>query len=229
LRKGMHSGVDIKICFVDPYGQNIVSRLADEHVMLLAHPEVGLVGLRRRVDSMLETVARFQRQGKAPNIQILFYDRYPTLSTFIIDDTVTAFFYGFSMTGHASPVLALSGSDSLSEYFRQNAADIIASSVPANDLIKYRRVPGKRKDEWLPAGVFFVPDRDSVLYRWISELLGWDIWAGQPADPSDEYRGRIPHPGTAKYFGAHVTIADAMYFSAGEASGRVQILDDRRW
>jgi hypothetical protein len=214
-------GIEIRICFVDPYGQNVVSRLADEHVTLLAQPEVGLVGLRRRIDTMLETIARFQRQGKSPNVKILLYDRYPTFSTFVFDDAVSAFFYGFSITGHASPVLVLSGSDPLSDYFRRNAEEIIASAVPASDLFKYRRVPGKGKPEWQPVGVFFVPDRNSELYRWLSGLLGWDIWAGQPTELPDKYSTPIPHPGAARYFGAHVTIADAVYFANGASIDRL--------
>jgi hypothetical protein len=209
-------GVQVRICFANPYGKTVVTRIADEHVKLLAQPEIGPLGLRRRVSTLLDAIARFQRQGRSPNIEISFFDQYPTCSVLMFDQTVFAFLYGHSMTGHVSPVLELHGTSGLAAYFRRNADDILNAAVPASEIITCQRKIGVRKTNWRPAGVYFVPDRESLLYAVMSELLGWDVWAGQPVRLREEYQRLIPDPGAARYYGAHVTIADGMYFAGDE-------------
>ena len=68
-----------------------------------------------------------------------------------------------------------------------------------------------------------MPDRNTSLYKFGSEILGYDLWQEEsiPADNDDITRLR-PFVGKAEEFGFHATLADALFFVTDSEVNRVK-------
>jgi len=212
--------VKIDICLANPYNPSVQDRLIEEEM----RDQPPFIGRRRLRERFVELVERIEDLDKLGKINVRLFEHYPTSATLILDNNIFVYPYGYHVLGTKSPVTWIhddGGPDA--RFHRENAELVRDDSVPASMVVKALREPNHCDRKWTLAAVYIIPDRRTSLYRFGSDLIGYDIHRERMLQPRS-----CPVPGfrdavgeTAKY-GFHLTLADALYFATDAAIDRVK-------
>jgi hypothetical protein len=196
----------LEIYLANPFSRQVQSRLIEEEIGNIK-PPVGRQGLIQRLETMLE---KQKELGDPPNFSLQVFSNYPTLAMFIIDTEYFLYPYGYTLLGNLSPVMQFSrnrpGDRPMIDFMEGQYQRIKAGSVDARlvmDVHHRRKVATERL---VPFAAYLIPPAESALYRFGSEVLGYDVHENrQIASPFALWVG------DAGDFGFHVTVADALY------------------
>ncbi len=212
-----NNSFQLEIYAANPFSPSVETRLIEEETGY-PKPKIAKRGLIQWLKMMLKEQERLQNPT---NISIKLFSHYPTLALFIIEEndkddrkkgrTNFLFYpYGYAQLGTFSPVVHYSDNNREHEamigFFKAQYKRIKDSAVDAALIFNARE--NKASPEQLsPFAVYFVPDEKTSLYKFGSEVLGYDVRTQTPveATPWSDYVG------AASDFGFHLTIADALY------------------
>jgi len=200
----------VEILLADPQSPAVEARLVEEELGTVK-PPVGRSGLLYRLESLLK---HWRDLGRPASISIRLFANYPTFALLIVDREYFLYPYAYATLGNFSPVLRLSrdeaGDRGWIEFLDHHARLVKAAAVDAETAFAVRKATAPEDSfaaNLVPFALFFVPPEDSGLYRFGSEVLGYDVH-GHKSAPS-------PWPemvGEAGDFGFHLTVCDSLYF-----------------
>lgn len=196
----------LRIYLADPSSSAVQNRLIEEE--LGSHrPPVGRPGLVSRLKTLSSL---WEELGRPSSIKLRVFQHYPTFAVLIVDDQYLFYPYGYARLGNFSPVFRFvrgrerdkAAIDFLDEHCRlvkQSAIDLQSCPGLATSL---------NPDALVPMALFFIPPQHSALYRFGSEVLGYDVRRSERRQTpwSQHVRG-------AGAFGFHLTMADVLYFA----------------
>jgi hypothetical protein len=206
LERVVQKKCTLEVYLANPFSRQVESRLIEEEIGNIK-PPVGKQGLIQRLETMLE---KQKELGDPPNFTLSVFSNYPTVAMFIIDTEYFLYPYGYTLLGNLSPVMQFSrnrpADRPMIDFMEGQYQRIKVNSVDARlvmDVYHHRKVQVNRL---VPFAVFLIPPAESALYRFGSEVLGYDIHENrQGASPF------APWLGNAGEFGFHLTVADALY------------------
>ena len=213
IQRVVHGECELEVYFADPQSPAVETRLIEEE-----HgdtpPRVGASGLSSRIGALLQLRKNCDCGDR---FKIGLFTNYPTFALLIADDHYFIYPYGYAKLGNYSPVLHFSKTDKVAEpmitflegQYQQVKADARDAQI-VFDVREHRfRVPTDLK-KLTGFGLYVVPPSDSELYRFGSEVLGYNVHEQTLAD--SPWQDKV---GPARDFGFHLTICDALYFSSG--------------
>lgn len=196
----------LEIYLANPFSRHIETRLIEEEIGNMK-PPVGKQGLIQRLETMIE---KQKELGYPSNFVLTLFSNYPTVAMFIIDTEYFLYPYGYALLGNQSPIMQFSrtrpGDRPMIDFMETQYQKIKSSSVDARLVmdIYHKRKP--KIENLTPFAVYLIPRPDSSLYRFGSQMIGYDIYENRPClSPWAAYVG------TAGDFGFHLTVADALY------------------
>ncbi len=195
----------LEIYLANPQSPDIEVRLVEEETGQ-PKPPVGRDGLRGRLDCLMGIWCGL---GYPDTVSIRLFPNYPTFALIIIDNDYFLYPYGYAKLGNFSPVLHFSRNDvearAVIQFLDDQHRGIRDISIDA------RQLPGRSAElnaETLhPFAVYFIPPATSRFYHFGAEVLGYDI-RRHAFLPSRWEK----HVGSARDFGFHLTVCDALYF-----------------
>jgi hypothetical protein len=197
----------------------VEDRLIEEE-MSDNRPLFGRQGVDTNVRALVE---RVELAGNPRDFQVNLFDNYPTFATLIVDDDIFVYPYGYKLLGTASPLFRFRNNDSPeARFFIENAARIVRDSVPATEMIDVRRKPAYVSPNWVNAGVFAIPRKESPFCQLGSAILGFDIYSDAALKATKAVADLRSYVGEAALFGFHMTLADALYFASESQILRVK-------
>jgi hypothetical protein len=218
LERAQNGEAEITVCLGNPFSPHVEDRLIEEE-MRGNRPTVAREGMIRNTESLVD---RLESLGNPVNFQLLLFDHYPTFATLIFDDTIYIYPYAYQVLGNSSPIFHLVKKDGdVFKFFRTNAEQIVSDAVLAKDVIQRYRKPVYTSNAWIGAAVYLIPEKTDLLYRLGSELLGYDIWRKEEI-PADRFESIQQYVGSAREFGFHATVADALLFATESAVDRIE-------
>jgi hypothetical protein len=196
----------LEIYLANPFSRHIENRLIEEEIGNIK-PPVGRQGLIQRVETIL---AKQKELGFPPNFILSLFPNYPTAAMFILDTEYFIYPYGYALLGNLSPAMQFSRNipahRPMIDFMEGQYQRIKSSSTNAQlvmDIYHRRKVP---LDKLTPCAVYLIPDANHPLYKFGSQVLGFDIHENrQILSPF------APFIGDAGEFGFHITVADALY------------------
>jgi hypothetical protein len=206
LERVVQKKCTLEVYLANPFSRQVEARLVEEEMGNIK-PPVGKQGLIQRLETMLEKQTEL---GDPPNFTLSLFSNYPTVAMFIIDTEYFLYPYGYTLLGNLSPVMQFSrahpGDRAMIDFMEGQYQRVKAGSVNARlvmDVYHRRKVQVGRL---VPFAAYLIPPAESPLYRFGSEVLGYDVHENrQIASPF------APWVGDAADFGFHVTVADALY------------------
>jgi Protein of unknown function (DUF1045) len=223
VSRAREPGVTIDICLANPYNPSVQDRLIEEEMFGQRAP-TNLHGLKDRFQYLLHEISQLQKLQLARKMDVRLFEHYPTAAILILDKDIFTYRYGYHELGSRSPVTWLrddGGADAT--FLRSDAERTLRDSVSARMVVKALREPGYCDPAWTLAAVYIIPNRRTSLYRFGSELIGYDIH-GQRRMParSCPVAGFRDAVGQTSTYGFHITLADALYFATDAAVERVK-------
>lgn len=204
MRRAAEGKCTVEIYLANPYSPAVEVRLIEEEQGLPLPPD-GKPGLLARLDMLLSA---WRAVKCPPSVKINICTQYPTFALVIVDDDYYVYPYAYKRLGNFSPVFVFSKRaaehDDIVRFFDDHYARTKADALDAQQVLS----PANASREGLRAfAVFFVPPRDSGLYRFGTQVLGYDVHGRSSAETT--WRTQT---GRASEFGFHLTICDALYF-----------------
>lgn len=199
----------LEIYLADPYGIDVERRFIEEETGE-DKPSVGRKGLISKINTLLKN---WENLGYHKSIEIRLFSNYLTFALLIIDKDYYFYPYAHAKIGNYSPVLKFSKSikkhDNIIDFLdeQHNSIKDVSKDAKLYYGIKINRTE-RSIDKLIPAAVYFIPPENSDLYKFGSELLGYDIYARKNIKSIIEKQ----HIGNAKDYGFHLTICDALFF-----------------
>jgi hypothetical protein len=200
-------GCKLEVYAANPYSPAVETRLIEEETW-----EANAIG-RQGMKRLLETMLRDRKTiGDPSNFSLKLFSHYPTMALLILDDEEYFVYpYGYARFGTSSPVIHYSKKNHEHQFmikFLDEQYELIRHSAVDAQLVC--DLHNKRKvslDKLVPFAVYFVPEAQSPLYKFGSQVLEYDLHAGHflPVSPLHDYVG------AAASFGFHLTVADALY------------------
>lgn len=205
-------GCKLEIYLANPFSVDLERRLIEEDTGE-PRPFLRRPGLIYRLQSLVSQKKKMNNSsGSMSLFSLKLFNHYPTFTLMIIDDQDYFFYsYGHALLGPLSPVMQFTALNKqhtgMIGFFNKQYKKVRCSSIDAEVVIDVFEGKNISKDTLKPFAVYFVPDQGSKLYEFISSVLGYDITEKKEIDsPFKDFVG------AAKEFGAHMTIADALYF-----------------
>ena len=180
----------------------------------------------RGADKVKALVERLQRIGNPEHFEVLLFAHYPTFATLIFDEQIFVYPYAYIISGTHSPILQIKDGTPAAQFVR-NAQTMLRDAVPACDVVQARRDQTYQSNEWKTAAVFAIPESDTHLYQAGSDVLGYDIWQGNPVSSSEKNSYIRRHVGDAADFGFHLALTDPLLFGNQAMIERVRA--ELRW
>lgn len=214
LERAARAECQVEIFLADPESPAVEARLVEEELGTVP-PSVGRIGLIQRLDRLLK---QWRDLGRPSSISIKLFTNYPTFALLIVDREYFVYPYAYATLGNFSPVVRFSGDDLADrgwiEFLDHHTRLLRASTVDAETAFTARSAtaltPALAR-HLVSFAIYFIPSETSPLYRFGSEILGYDIRRRQ--------RGDSPWPemvGDAADFGFHLTLCDSLYFLGEE-------------
>lgn len=213
IRRGASDSRETMILLANPASPGVQARLIEEELGS-PPPGVGRPGIYQRVDALLRT---WMREGSPASVSIRLFNHCPAFALIIIDDDYFLYPYGYKTLGNFSPVISFSkDADPEAAKFLDDQYELIRDdSIDAQAALRLRGGgPAPAAESLVPMAIYFVPPADSALYQFGSQVLGCDV--RQQGTTSSPWADRI---GTARDYGFHLTVGDALYYST-EAAAR---------
>jgi hypothetical protein len=197
----------LEIYLADPASPAVEHRLIEEELGP-ARPSVGRPGLRSRLESLLE---ERRRLGAPDSIQIKLLRHYPTFALLIADSEYFIYPYGYATIGNFSPVIRLSATNpsdaGIIRFLDRHYEMVKEAAVDAGHAFRLRSRPSSVGVPLHAFAVYYIPPEDSALYRFGSEVVGYDVRAERPADSPWPRESE-----TAGSYGLHLTCCDVLFF-----------------
>lgn len=215
-----HASADIYMA--NPFSPVIESRLIEEERGHRA-PWVKKGGMIRRLEMLL---SNWKTAGKPEHFAVHLFTNYPTFALIICDGTYFVYPYAYMTLGNVSPVLMFSRANdedldiiAFLEFHHQNVA---RDALEAAREYEARTTGLVAAQDLMPFAVYFVPPAESPLYRFGTDIIGFDVRTGRA--------GPAPWPeaatGAAAY-GMHLTVCDSLYFM-NEAEVQKAVIEARQ-
>jgi hypothetical protein len=217
----------LELYLANPTSPSVEGRLIEEETGA-SRPQVGRQGLLKRLEAFLKTAAALR---PTKSLDIRLFNHYPTFALIIVDRNYFVYPYGYATLGNYSPVLCFSGLDTGDEdivrFLEQHYAKVRSDSIDAVAAMQARH--GERPvlpiEQLKSFAVFFIPPRSSRLYQFGSRVLGYDVRSR--TQTRSRWHDEV---GSARDFGFHLTVVDAVYFlgdaDVARASAEVEFLAD---
>ncbi len=222
LRKRAKTGeARIRICLANPYSRAVQNRLIEEE-MFGQLPPLGMRGLEEYIKALPNVLQELRATG-AGGIEFSLFENYPTMATFIFDNIVLYYVYPYHLLGADSPlkrVVRDGGHDV--EFLVDNARRVMEKAVPAETVLKVKQDSTYVDPDWMAAAVFLMPQPGRALYRFGSQLLGYDLLSGEAAAEASPVPAATPFRGEAGQYGFHLTLADSLLFATEAALERAE-------
>ncbi|MFX1250790.1 MAG: DUF1045 domain-containing protein [Promethearchaeota archaeon] len=208
LSRASNGECELEIYLADPESPNIHVRLIEEELGKIK-PPVGYENLLKRLESMLDTINHLNNQSK---IKLNLFSNYPTFALIIVDNEYFLYPYGYATLGNFSPVVYFSQSNPNHKYFIKYLDEqyelIKKYSIDAATIFSSRRYSEDIDIETLhPFALFYVPPKNSQLYKFGTQVLGYDIYERILVDSAFK-----EYVGDASTYGFHLTLCDVLYF-----------------
>lgn len=197
----------LEIYLADPLCPDVETRLIEEEQGDIA-PPVGQGGLSKGLEML---VGMWKAHDYPKSIAINLFMHYPTFALLILDNDYFVYPYGYATLGNYSPVFRFSTEreedDPVIRFLEKQYRRVKENSVDVRTVNAVRKSKDIDVDRLHSFALYFIPPEDSELYRFGTEVLGYDIRKKQSAvSPWQEYTG------DAREFGFHLTICDVLYF-----------------
>lgn len=197
----------LEIYLADPNSPDVEMRLIEEELGD-SPPPVGQLGLFRRLKTLMHI---WERSGFSESISINLFTNYPTFALVIVDDDYFFYPYGYATVGNFSPVLQLSSKrhkdEAIIRFLNSQYKRIKNSALDAREVFAVRKKKKNTTETLYPFAVYFIPQKDTDLYKFGSDVLGYDIHKRESlVSPWPE------QVGNAVNFGFHLTLTDVLYF-----------------
>jgi hypothetical protein len=210
FKRAARGECQVEILLADPESPAVEERLIEEELGDVK-PPVGRTGLIKRLDALL---ADWRRLGRPSSIRIKLFTNYPTFALLIIDGDYFFYPYGYVTLGNVSPVLHLSqgaaDDHGWIEFLDRHSRLLRASAIDAEVAMEVRKATALTPDlarHLVSFALYFVPPEESPLYRFGTEVLGYDVYRRASVEPP-----WAEMVGDAAGFGFHLTICDSLYF-----------------
>jgi hypothetical protein len=214
LHEHIRKGRFLEIYAANPFSPNVETRLIEEET---GNPKP-MVGQRGLIEWWDELLAERGKKEDKSNCILRLFPFYPTYALFIFDDHDYFLYpYGYIQLGTSSPVMhfirGVPDHENMISFLTQQLETVKERSTDAElifDIYNTEKENKKvvRPDQLTAFAVYLVPSANSSLYKFGSEILGYDVRAKSELHPIHEWPEAI---GPASDFGIHVTIADALY------------------
>ncbi|ACF47109.1 hypothetical protein Paes_2101 [Prosthecochloris aestuarii DSM 271] len=197
----------IEIYLADPHSPDVQCRLIEEELGTLK-PPVGKSGLTKRLDTLYGLWKDFDFSD---NISINVFRNYPTFALIIIDDNYFIYPYGFAKLGNFSPVMSFlktgNTDDSMIRFLDDQYVSIKNSSCDLRKIRSRGNDDAEIVKDLYSFALYIVPPKDSDLYVFGTDVLGYDVRAR--LNKKSQWEDFV---GDAFEYGFHLTICDALYF-----------------
>ncbi len=197
----------LEIFLADPASPAVETRLIEEELGIL-QPPVGRSGLKARLKMLMKLI---ERLGRPQTIRIGLFRHYPTFALLILDQDYFFYPYGYATLGNFSPVVRFSkdlvADRGVIEFFDEQYRLVKSSATDASTTLSLRRKPPAGAEGLHAFALYFVPDEDSDLYRFGTQVLGYDVRKGKMA--TSPWQEQVH---AARDFGFHLTLCDVLYF-----------------
>lgn len=217
LLKAIQDGTDVTICMANPLSPHVSNRLVEEQM----HNNLLSNSLEQTIKNLLQ---KFTNMGGPSNFKITLFDHYPTFATLIFDDNIYIYPYAYGTSGNFSPIFHYKDDNSaVAVFYTSNAKKIIKDSIPAIDIISFKKNKRHFSQDWISAAVYIVPNLKSSFYKFGSEILGYDIRQNVLIEENTlGIQNLKNYTGEAKNYGFHATLADALFFTSESEIDRVK-------
>jgi len=212
IQRVVHGECELEVYFADPQSPAVETRLIEEELGDTP-PRVGASGLRNRIGTLLKVR---QDCNCAAHFKIGLFTHYPTFALLIADDHYFVYPYGYALLGNYSPVLHFLKTDEAMkplidflEYQYQRVKSDARDAQLVFDVRDHRLRTNAALGSLTAFALYIVPPPDSDLYRFGSEILGYNVYEQSPVNST--WRDKV---GSARDFGFHLTVCDALYFSS---------------
>jgi hypothetical protein len=218
VERAQAGNAEVTICYGNPFSPHIEDRLIEEEMGDNRSP-VGREGIIKNAEALVERLAR---AGNPSNFRVMMFEHYPTFATLVFDDEIFFYPYAYQVLGNLSPIFHLANDGGeIAKFFMRNVTRITSDAVAAQDVLKRRRVPSYSSPSWIAAAVYIIPQQTDALYKLGSEILGYDIRKRQEVE-CERFDKLCPYVGSAREFGFHLTLADALLFATQSAVDRIE-------
>ncbi len=208
IEKAVKGKIDVTICLANPLNPNVERRLIEEEIKQEKAP-VGKAGIINIIKSLCQ---RLNAVGNPSNFRLCLFENYPTIATMIFDDDIFIYPYIYRTLGNLSPVFHFKHDDSeIVKFYLDNASRIVEDAIPANNVFQILENRQYFSDNWFSLAVYFIPDAESNLYKFGSQILGYDIYQNKIIDFAP-IEGLKEVVGEAQLYAFHSTIADGLFF-----------------
>jgi hypothetical protein len=205
----------VEIYAANPFSPNVETRLIEEETGSL-DPNIGWLGLKRWLRSLL----REKKTSPLAKFSLQLFPFYPTYALFIfyLSDTDRHYFfypYGYAQLGTRSPVLHYLSRNPHHEAmvkFLDNQYELIKKrSVDAELVFNLHPFHKEKVDQNVltPFAVYLIPLEGTPMYNFGLKVLGYDV--RKTGKPLPDVMFPQEFIGAARFYGLHVTIADALY------------------
>lgn len=211
IERAQSRQAQVTVCLGNTRSPHVLDRLIEEE-MNENRPATGRAFINRNVQTLVERLAL---AGNPSTFRVLLFEHYPTFAILIFDDKIFVYPYAYQVLGNTSPILQIRDNGAPeAEFFKAHAQRVLNDAVPATDIVGIRQNSGFYSSEWRSAAVFLIPEEDTDLYQAGSAILGFDIWNQRDISNPVGAADMRSYVGEASDFGFHITLADALYFSA---------------
>jgi hypothetical protein len=195
----------VEVYIANPYAPAVEARLVEEELGGMKPPD-GKQGLLARL-SML--VRCWRQYGSPKSVKICVTTQYPTFALLILDEEYSIYPYAYAQLGNFSPVLTFTSKDSqhrrIIKFLTSHEERVRSAAYDAKLILEEKIL---KKSNLCGLAVFVIPPAESVLYRFGSKILGYDIRHGKRIKSIwSHFAGR------ATNYGFHLTVGDALYFA----------------
>lgn len=200
---------ELEIYMANPFSPEVETRLIEEESKETSR--VSKDGLIQSLRAIL-----YDQSRSTNSFRFKVFSHYPTLALIVLDDEYFFYPYGYALLGTRSPVSLYSKSNpyhhDMISFFEKHYERVKKSAVDTQlilDIHDKRLLKPDVLDKLIPFAVYIVPEATSSIYEFGSTILGYDLRtsSNKPLSPFADYVG------SARDFGFHLTVADALYFT----------------
>ena len=197
----------VEIYMADPWSPAVETRMIEEELGSVKPPD-GRSGLESRLQTLLKL---WQDAGRPEMISIKVFTQYPTFALMIIGEDYFVYPYSYATLGNFSPVIRFSRTlpehREIIEFLENHYARVKADALDAEQVLNARLWSFPDVDKLRALALFMIPSEDSELYRFGSDVIGYDVRRQQIG--SSRWPDEV---GVAATYGFHLTVCDALYF-----------------
>ena len=204
MQRAANGECKVAIQLANPFSPAVETRLIEEEQGIIKPPD-GRNGLLGRLNTLLHAWRTF---GSPDSVSIKVGMHYPTFALIIVDDDYFIYPYSYRTLGNYSPVFVFSKKTpahaEIIHFFDEHYQRIKEDAIDAELMFGTDKL---QQDALCSLAVYFIPEATAELYRFGSEVLGYDVRAKQPM--KSKWETCVDRAGL---FGFHLTICDALYF-----------------